>query len=48
MVQANVGQKLLKSNILGVFTLTFFALGPRFHKKRDILEVVHYNIKFLY
>ena len=47
MVQAWVGQKTLKLYILGVFLCPFFSLGPRFHKIRDIFEVVHYNIKLL-
>ena len=45
MVQAWVAQKLVKRDIVQVFTL---ALGPRFHKNCDILEVVYYNFKLLY
>ena len=43
MVQAWVGQKLLK-----FLRCPIFALGPRFHKNPDILEVIHYNVKLLY
>jgi hypothetical protein len=42
MVQAWVGQKLLK-----FLRCPIFALGPRFHKNPDILEVVHYNVKLI-
>jgi hypothetical protein len=48
MVQAWVGQKTRKRDILRVFTMSDFALGPRFHKNRDILEIVHYNVTLLY
>ncbi len=48
VVQANVGQKLLTSNILSTFSMSFFALRPWFHETHYILEVVHYNIKLLY
>jgi len=41
-------QKTLKRNILRVFLCPFFALGPQFHENRDILEVIHYNVKLLY
>jgi len=48
MVQAWVAQKTRKHDILRVFQCPFFALGPWFHKNRNISEVVQYNIKILY
>jgi hypothetical protein len=49
MVQAWVGQKTRKRNILRVFFMSLFLLwNPISYENRDILEVIHYNIKLLY
>ena len=42
------GQKYRKGNFYEFLQCPFIALGPQFHKNRDILEVVHYNDKLLY
>jgi hypothetical protein len=47
-VQAWVGQKLENVTHYEFLRCPFFALGPRFHDIRDILEVIHYNVKLLY
>jgi hypothetical protein len=47
MVQARVAKKLLNVTFQEFLRCPFFALGPRFHKNRDILEVVYYNVKLL-
>ena len=46
MMQVWVGQKLVNVTFYNFLRCPIFALGPRFHKNRNILEVVHYNIKF--
>jgi hypothetical protein len=49
MAQAWVGQKLVNVTFYEFFLgCPIFALGPRFHKNRDILEVIHYNDKLLF
>ena len=48
MVQSRVAKKLLKVTFEEFLRRPFFALGPRFHENCDILEVVYYNVKFLY
>jgi len=47
MVLAWVGKKLLNVTFQEFLRCPIFALGPQFHKNRDILEVVHYNVKLL-
>jgi len=41
MVQAWVAKKLVNVTFYEFLRYPFFALGPRFHENRDILEVVH-------
>ncbi len=48
MVQAWVGCKLLNVTFYEFLRCPLFALGPLFHENRDILEVVHYDLKLLY
>ena len=48
MVQAWVGQKLVNVIFYEFLWCPFFAMGPQFQENRDILEVIHYNIKLLY
>jgi hypothetical protein len=48
MVQAWVDKKLVNVTFYEFLRCPFFALGLRFHKNRDILEVVYYNVKLLY
>ncbi len=47
-MQAWVGQKLVNVTHYEFLRCPFFALGPRFHENRNILEGVHFNIKKLY
>ena len=42
MVQAWVAQKLVNVTFYKFLLCLIFALGPQFHKNRDILEVIHY------
>ena len=48
MVQAWVAKKLVNVTFYEFLRCPFFALGPRLQENRDILEVVHYNVKLLY
>ncbi len=47
MVQAWVAKKLVNVTFYEFLSCPFYALGPRFHENRNILEVVHYNDKLV-